>query len=232
MLMLVDKNIIFRNDDGSIEATAIYGLGEIECQKDTAELLALAFTPKLNAALKRIVHYKRNENGQLISDGSLAVYKKNSPQAGAERKTAEAGERSPQVGAEREALSIRNLNQGAEGKAETDITGQTSMFYTILDRTHRLGDEDILVLNVPISVYILVLNVLIRDFITGDQAFYATVVGKEGRGPVLGGPLVYVAGTFSKLTSLTQTFLLLRGRSPHFFSSNSFQKSGCLGTSF
>jgi hypothetical protein len=44
--------IIFRNEDGSIEATAIYGLGEIECQKDTAELLALAFTPKLNAALK------------------------------------------------------------------------------------------------------------------------------------------------------------------------------------
>jgi hypothetical protein len=57
MLMLVDKNIIFRNDDGSIEATAIYGLGEIECQKDTAELLALTFTPKLNAALERMVHY-------------------------------------------------------------------------------------------------------------------------------------------------------------------------------
>jgi hypothetical protein len=27
--------VIFRNDDGSIKATAIYGLGEIECQKDT-----------------------------------------------------------------------------------------------------------------------------------------------------------------------------------------------------
>ena len=44
--------IIFRNDDGSIEATAIYRLGEIECQKDTAELLALAFTPRLNAAFE------------------------------------------------------------------------------------------------------------------------------------------------------------------------------------
>jgi hypothetical protein len=44
--------IIFRNDDGSIKATAIYRLGKIEWQKDTAELLALAFTPKLNAALK------------------------------------------------------------------------------------------------------------------------------------------------------------------------------------
>jgi hypothetical protein len=52
------------------------------------------------------------------------------------------------------------------------------------------------------------------------------------RGPVLGGPLVYVAGTFSKWTSLTQTFLLSRGRSPHYFSSNFCQKSGCLGTYF
>ena len=42
--------------------------------------------------------------------------------------------------------------------------------------------------------------------------------------------VVYVAGTFSKWTSLTQIFLLLRGRSPHYFSSNSRQKSECLGT--
>jgi hypothetical protein len=33
---------------------------------------------------------------------------------------------------------------------------------------------------------------------------------RNGRGPVLGGPLIYVAGTFSKCTSLTQTFLLSR----------------------
>jgi hypothetical protein len=65
--------VIFRNDDGSIQATAIYGLGEIECQKDTAELLALAFTPKLNAALRRIVKYERDPNGNLLSDGSLAI---------------------------------------------------------------------------------------------------------------------------------------------------------------
>jgi hypothetical protein len=104
--------IIFRNDDGSIKATAIYGLGEIECQKDTAELLALAFTPKLNAALKRIVSYVRGDEGQLVSDGTLAVYKKeNLPrQQGAECKTEEAGERNPQ-GAEREAPSDRNFNQ-------------------------------------------------------------------------------------------------------------------------
>jgi hypothetical protein len=67
--------IIYRNGDRGIVATGICGLGEIECQKDTAELLALAFTPRLNAALKRIVKYDRNENGQLRSDGSLAVYK-------------------------------------------------------------------------------------------------------------------------------------------------------------
>jgi hypothetical protein len=85
--------IIFRNDDGSIKATAIYGLGEIECQKDTAELLALAFTPMLNAALKRIVSYVRSDDGQLISDGTLAVYnkKENLPRQGPERETEEAG---------------------------------------------------------------------------------------------------------------------------------------------
>jgi hypothetical protein len=162
--------IIFRNDDGSIEATAIYGLGEIECQKDTAELLALAFTPKLNAALKRIVHCERNENGQLISDGTLAVYKKNSQGAEreiAERETGEPGERNTQ-GAEGEAQSVRNLNQGAEGEGE-GVEQQSTLFYAILDRTPRLADEDTLVLNVPIRV-----------FITGDLAFYATVVGKEG----------------------------------------------------
>ena len=132
---------------------AIYGLGEIECQKDTAELLALAFTPKLNAALKRIVHYERNENGQLISDGTLAVYKKNSQ--GAEHETGEPGERN---------------TQGAEGEAEGEgVEQQSTLFYAILDRTPRLADEDTLVLNVPIRV-----------FITGDLAFYATVVGKEG----------------------------------------------------
>jgi hypothetical protein len=90
-------NIIFRNNDGSIEATSIYGLGEIECQKDTAELLALAFTPMLNAALKRIISYVRSDDGQLLRDGTLAVYKKeNLPRQGSERKTEEAGERSPQ----------------------------------------------------------------------------------------------------------------------------------------
>jgi hypothetical protein len=107
--------IIFRNDDGSIKATAIYRLGEIECQKDTAELLVLAFTPKLNAALKRIFSYVRGDEGQLVSDGTLAVYKKeNLPRQGAERETEEAGERNLQ-GAEVKALSDRNFNQGAEG---------------------------------------------------------------------------------------------------------------------
>jgi hypothetical protein len=46
--------MIFHNGNGSVEAMAIYGLGKIECQKNTAELLALAFTPGLNAALKQI----------------------------------------------------------------------------------------------------------------------------------------------------------------------------------
>jgi hypothetical protein len=77
----------------------------------------------------------------------------------------EVGERNPQ-GAEGEAPSGRNFNQGAEGDPETDDAKLvTSTFYAILDRTGPLGDEDTLVLNVPV---------------TGDVAFYATVVGKEG----------------------------------------------------
>jgi hypothetical protein len=89
----------------------------------------------------------RNDNGKLVSDGTLAVYKKENLGQGAERETKEAGERNP---------------QGAEGEPP-------STFYAILDRTDPLYDEDTLVL-----------NVLIRVFITGGLAFYATVVGKEG----------------------------------------------------
>jgi hypothetical protein len=124
----------------------------------------------LNAALKRISSYVRGNEGQLVSDGTLAVYKKeNLPRQGAERETEETGERNPQ-GAEGEALSDRNFNQGAEGDPETnDAELVTSTFYAILDRTGPLGDEDTLVLNVPIRV-----------FVTGNLAFYATVVGKEG----------------------------------------------------
>jgi hypothetical protein len=50
--------VIYRDLDQSVKATAIYGLGEIECTKDTGELLALAFLPRLNAALKRIIKYE------------------------------------------------------------------------------------------------------------------------------------------------------------------------------
>jgi hypothetical protein len=114
-------------------------LGEIECQKDTAELLALASTPKLNAALKQIVSYRRGDEGQLVSDGALAVYKKeNLPRQGAEHETEEAVERNTQ-GAEGEAPSDRNFNQGAEGYPETDDAELTSTFYAILDRTGRLA---------------------------------------------------------------------------------------------
>jgi hypothetical protein len=164
--------IIFHHDDGSIEATAISGLGEIECQKDTAELLALAFTLMLNATLKRIVSYVRSDDGQLISDGTLAIYnkKENLPRQGAERKTEEAGERNPQ-GAEGEAPSDPNFNQGAEGDPETDVVKQTSTFYAILDRTGQLGDEDTLVLNVPILA-----------LITGDLAFLCNCGGEGGHG--------------------------------------------------
>jgi hypothetical protein len=74
--------------------------------------------------------------------------------------------------------------------------------------------------------------IVLVQFRRNDVRFFKNGTILPQRGPVLGGPLVYVAGTFSKWTSLTQTFLLSRGRCPHYFSSNSCQKSGCLGTYF
>jgi hypothetical protein len=68
---------IFRDANQGIKATAIYGLGGIEFVKDTGELLALAFIPTLNASLKEIISYDIDENGKLVSDGALAVHKKN-----------------------------------------------------------------------------------------------------------------------------------------------------------
>ncbi len=122
-----------RNADQSVEATAICGLGETECAKDTGDLLALAFIPRLNMALKRIISHQRDENGKLVSDGTLAVCKK-------------------QRGAEGE-------EQGAKG----------DVFCATLDRMERLCPIDTLELNAAIRV-----------FITGDLAFHATMLGKEG----------------------------------------------------
>ncbi len=65
--------VIYRDLDQSVKATAIYGLGEIECQKDTGDLLALAFLPRLNEALKRIIKYERDGAGKLSTDGILSV---------------------------------------------------------------------------------------------------------------------------------------------------------------
>jgi hypothetical protein len=56
--------VICRKEDNSIAATAVYEPGEIECKKDTADLIELAFTPKLNAELKGIVDWKRNAKGK------------------------------------------------------------------------------------------------------------------------------------------------------------------------
>jgi hypothetical protein len=121
--------VIHRDLYQSVKATALYGLGEIECAKDTGDLLALAFLPRLNAALKRIIKYERDGTGKLSADGTLSVCKK---------------------------------NRGAEGDADPT-------FYAILDRTGQTGANDTLENSVPIRV-----------FITGDLAFYATVLGKEG----------------------------------------------------
>jgi hypothetical protein len=67
-----------QNADSRVKATAICRLGVIKCKKDTGELLALAFTPRLNAALKKIIgHQQDNNNAKLASDGTLTVYEKN-----------------------------------------------------------------------------------------------------------------------------------------------------------
>ena len=59
-------------------------VGEIECAKDTGELLALAlaFLSRLSAALKRIIRYERDEKGNLVSDGTLRVYHQRADEAG------------------------------------------------------------------------------------------------------------------------------------------------------
>jgi hypothetical protein len=107
----------------------------LECVQKYKEGLALAFTPKLNAALKRIITYQRDADGKLISDGSLTIWKQ------------------------------------PEGEPEADPLDGVSSVYAMLDGTYRLCDEDTLVSNVPIRV-----------FIMGDLAFFKTVVGKEGMG--------------------------------------------------
>jgi hypothetical protein len=94
--------------------------------------------------LKCIISYDRDNNGKLLSDGLLAVYKKN-------------------------LLLLSVDGAGAEVEAEAASVTSGSSFYAILDRSARLSNEDTVVLNVPIRV-----------FITGDLAFYATIVGKEG----------------------------------------------------
>jgi hypothetical protein len=72
--------VICREQDCSVAATAVHRLREIECKKDTGNLFALAVTPKLNAALKRIVvHqriYERNDDGKPVSDGKLSICRK------------------------------------------------------------------------------------------------------------------------------------------------------------
>jgi hypothetical protein len=48
----------------------------MECTKDTGVLLASAFLPRLNTALKRIIKCERDGNRKLSSDGTLKVHKK------------------------------------------------------------------------------------------------------------------------------------------------------------
>jgi hypothetical protein len=82
----------------------------------------------------------------------LAIYKKNSAEGELQNST------------EGKVQDISADGSAAEGESESE-----AKFYAILDRSARLCNEDTLVLNVPIRV-----------FIMGDLAFYATVVGKEG----------------------------------------------------
>jgi hypothetical protein len=81
------------------------------------------------------------------SDGLLAIYRKNFTLA------------------EGKIQDIYVDGAVVEGKPEA----KGLSFYAILDRSAQLCNEDTLVLNVPICV-----------FITGDHALHATVVGKEG----------------------------------------------------
>jgi hypothetical protein len=122
--------VIHRDLDQSVKATAVHGLGEIECAKDTDELLALAFLPRLNAALKRIIKCEQDGTGKLSTDGTLSVHEKN--------------------------------RRGTEDDADPTSCA-------ILDGTGQTCANDTLENSAPIRV-----------FTTGDLAFHATVLGKEG----------------------------------------------------
>ena len=47
----------------------------------TQAIPALAFLPRLNAALIRIISYERDENGNLVSDGTLGVSREQTKRA-------------------------------------------------------------------------------------------------------------------------------------------------------
>jgi hypothetical protein len=67
------------------------------------------------------------------------------------------------------AIYKNNIILPVDGAAD-GIGGEGSTFYTIcLDRTAQLSDDDMLVLNVSIHI-----------FITSNLAFCTTVAGKEG----------------------------------------------------
>jgi hypothetical protein len=69
--------VTHQNADRRVRAMAICGPGERECKKDTAgELLALAFTPKLNLALKQIISHKGDRTGSWSAMGR-SLCKKN-----------------------------------------------------------------------------------------------------------------------------------------------------------
>ena len=65
--------LIYRYQNGEKTSTE-YGLGDIECKKDTATLLKDTIIPVLEPCFKKIIKYKYGYYNEIVYDGEIKVY--------------------------------------------------------------------------------------------------------------------------------------------------------------
>ena len=54
----------------------IVNLAEVECKKDTSEVLRETIAPFINERLKQIVKYTRDAGGNIVGDGTIKEVRK------------------------------------------------------------------------------------------------------------------------------------------------------------
>ena len=60
--------------EGGLKKELTFTIGEIDCTKDTSEVLKKSLAPHINSGLNRIFQYTRNEAGDVTGDGWLSVF--------------------------------------------------------------------------------------------------------------------------------------------------------------